>query len=176
MGQNSPGTKKSRDDQVKKVGKLTFTRLFEAPRERVWEAWTEPDLVKRWWGPKFFTAPFIEIDLHVGGKYLYCMRSPDGRDFWSSGVYREIVPMKRIVYSQNFADELGNTTPASQIGLPGDWPPEIMVTVTFEEQGGKTKIIVREVGIPKEMSDMAEAGMSESLDKLAKVLEEKKSS
>jgi uncharacterized protein YndB with AHSA1/START domain len=172
MGQESPGMKKSQDDRVTKRDTLIFTRIFDAPRERVWKTWTEPERVKRWWGPEFFTAPFIEIDLRVGGKYLFCMRSPDGSDFWSAGVYREIVPMNRIVYSQNFADELGNTIPASQIGLPGNWPAEIAVTVTFKEQGDRIKVTVQEVGIPEEMREMAELGMNQSLDKFAKVLEE----
>ena len=174
MAQNSAGPNTKPEDRAIKGNKLTFTRTFDAPRERVWKTWTEPDRVKRWWGPEFFTAPFIKIDLRVGGKYLFCMRSPEGSDFWSSGVYREIVPMNRIVYSQNFADEMGNIIPASQIGLPGNWPPEIMVTVTFEEKGGKTKITVQEVGIPEEMREMAKLGMDQSLDKFAKVLEEQK--
>lgn len=56
-----------------KQRELVITRIFDAPRELVWKAWTEPERVKRWWGPKVFTAPFVKIDLHVGGEYLYCM-------------------------------------------------------------------------------------------------------
>ena len=69
---------------------LTIIRVFDAPRGLVWEAWTEPENVKLWWGPKDFTSPVNKIDLRVGGKYLSCMRSPDGKDYWSTGVYREI--------------------------------------------------------------------------------------
>ena len=68
---------------------LTITRTFDALRELVWQAWTEPERVKGWWGPKAFTAPVSKINLRVGGKYLNCMRSPDGKDYWSTGVYRE---------------------------------------------------------------------------------------
>jgi len=70
---------------------LFITRIFDAPGELLWKAWTEPESVKRWWGPKNFTSPFAKIDLRVGGTYLYCMRSPEGQDFWSTGVYREII-------------------------------------------------------------------------------------
>ena len=74
---------------------LTLTRVFEAPRERVWQTWTEPELVKLWQAPEDFTAPVVKIDLRVGGKYLFCMRSPEGRDFWSTGTYREIKKPER---------------------------------------------------------------------------------
>ena len=74
---------------------LLITRVFDAPREFVWKAWTDPERFMRWWGPKNFTSPVSKIELRVGGTYLKCMRSPEGRDFWSTGVYREIVPMER---------------------------------------------------------------------------------
>ncbi len=66
----------------------------------------------RWWGPKGFTSPACRIDLRVGGKYLFCTRSPDGRDFWSTGVYREILEPERIVCTDSFADEEGNVVSA----------------------------------------------------------------
>ena len=82
---------------------LIITRVFDAPRERVWKAWTEPEQVKKWWGPRDFTAPHIHIDLQAGGKYVYCMRGagPDGavRDYWGVGIYKEIVQLKRLVYT-----------------------------------------------------------------------------
>jgi uncharacterized protein YndB with AHSA1/START domain len=150
---------------------LVVTRIFDAPRERVWKAWTEPELLKRWWGPTVFTAPFIEIDLRVGGRYLYAMRSPEGKDFWSTGVYREIVPLKRIVATDSFSDEKGNIVPASSYGFAGDWPRELLVTVTFEEQDGGTKLTLLHTGFPLEEDRvLAKAGWSESLDKLAGVL------
>ena len=96
------------------------------------------------------------------------MRSPEGRDFWTTGVYREIVPLERLVYTDAFADADGNVVPASRYGMAGDWPSETVVTVTFEELAGKTTLTLRHVGIPSgEMSDMTGAGWSESFDKLA---------
>jgi uncharacterized protein YndB with AHSA1/START domain len=155
---------------------LVITRIFDAPRELVWKAWTDPELVKRWWGPKGFTTPVSKIDLRVGGVYLYCMRSPEGQDFWGTGVYREIVEPERIVYTDSFSDAEGNLVPASYYGMSGDWPLELLVTVTFEEYEGKTKMTLQHVGIPAgENRDLAKAGWNESFDKLAEYLEKEKS-
>src|SRR5262245_29973397 len=115
---------------------IVITRIFDAPRQLVWKAWTEPEHVMRWWGPKTYTSPACKIDFRVGGVYLFCMRSPDGKNYWSTGVYREIVPLERIVCTDSFADEHGNLVPASHYGLPGDWPEELMITVMFEEHEG----------------------------------------
>ncbi len=153
---------------LKNKDELTITRIFDAPRELAWKAWTDPELLKSWWGPKNFTAPVSKIDLRADGKYLFCMRGPDGKDYWSTGVYREIVPTERIVLTDSFADEKGNVVPASQYGMAGDWPLELLITVTFEEIGGKTKMILRHEGIPAGMMrELTETGWSESFDKLA---------
>ena len=165
----------------KQIGKLTLTlpsdreivmtSVFDAPRELVWRAWTEPDLFMRWWGPKGFTTPHCEIDLRVGGRLLNCMRSPEGQEFWSTGVYREIVEPTRLVYTDSFADEKGNVVPASHYGVTGDVPLEMLVTVTFEDLGGKTRMTLRHEGLPAgEMREGAGTGWSESFDKLAEVL------
>lgn len=147
---------------------IVVTRIFDAPRELVWKAWTDSERMKLWWGPAVFTAPVCKIDLRVGGKYLFCMRSPQGQDYWSTGVYREIVPPSRLVYVDNFADAQGNIVPASHYGLPGDWPSQIVVTVTLEEENGKTKMTMRQQGIPSGMmSEMTSQGWNGSFDKLA---------
>ena len=153
---------------IKDKKDLIITRVFDAPRGLIWKAWTEPERVKKWWGPKVFTAPVIKIDLRVGGKYFYCMRDPDSKDYWSTGVYREIVPMQRIVYTDNFADEKGNRVPASYYGMSGDWPSELLVTVTFEDVGGKTRMTLQHAGLPAgQMSDLVRAGWNESFDKFS---------
>lgn len=166
--QERPATKSVERD-------LVIKRELNAPREEVWKAWTDPEVVKRWWGPKGFTAPVSKIDLRVGGKYVYCMRGagPDGvvKDYWGTGVYREIVPLERIVCTDSFADENGSVVPASHYGMEGDWPLELQITVTFEEQEGKTRLTLRHAGIPAgQMSEMTEAGWNESFDKLSEVL------
>lgn len=150
---------------------LIIERVFDAPRELVWKAWTDPMMARRWWGPKGFTSPAAEIDFRVGGKYLLAMQSPefnDGRPIWSTGVYREIVPFERIVCTDCFADEKGNVVPASHYGMTEDFPLEMLVTVTFEDLDGKTKLTLRHEGLPAgEMMQGAGVGWNESLDKLA---------
>mgnify|MGYP001018360191 FL=1 len=151
---------------------LKISRLFSASREALWRAWTEPELLKQWHGPKQFTAPVIELDLRYGGKYLFCMRSSDGKDYWSTGTYREIVPNEKLVFTDSFADAQGNVVPGSYYGLPGDFPLEMLVTVTFSDEAGRTRMTVFQEGMPGgQMGEMATQGWNESLDKLAAVVE-----
>lgn len=156
--------------EVPMGGELVITRVFDAPRELVWESWTNPERFMLWWGPEGFTSPACEIDFRVGGKYLACMRAPEGQDYWSTGVYREIVPMRKIVYTDSFSDAEGNVVPASYYGMEGDWPTELIVTVTLEEGHGKTKMTLRHDGIPPDTMSDCEAGWSGSFDKLAESL------
>ena len=150
---------------------LVIERVFDAPRELVWKAWTEPEPFMRWWGPKGYTAPVYKVDLRVGGKYLYCMRSPEGQDFWGTGVYREIVPLERIAYTDSFADAEGNLVPPTHYGFGADFPSELLVIVTFEDYEGKTKLTLKHLGLPAgELSEQTAAGWNESFDKLADIL------
>ena len=152
---------------------LTITHDFDAPREVVWKAWTDPDMFMQWWGPKEFTTPVSKIDLRVEGEYFNCMRSPDGQDFCSNGVYREIVEPERLVMTDSFADKEGNTVPATHYGMGADFPMEMQIRVTFEEEGNKTKLTLNHSDVTNlsetELSDMRQ-GWNESLDKLAELL------
>lgn len=149
---------------------LVIERIFNAPRELVWRAWTEPEHLMRWHGPKGYTAPISKIDFRVGGTYHSCMRSPEGQDYWSTGTYQEIVPLERIVCSDSFADPEGNVVPASYYGM-GEFPLALTVTVTFEDLGGKTKMTLYHAGFPAgDVSMYATAGWNESFDKLADTL------
>jgi uncharacterized protein YndB with AHSA1/START domain len=105
------------------------------------------------------------------------MRSPDGQDYWSTGVFREIVPPERLVFTDSFADAEGNVVPGPYYGMGDEWPLEMLVTVTFEELDGKTRLTLRHAGLPAgEPGDMAEAGWKESFDKLAQELAKAKAS
>lgn len=148
---------------------LFITRIIDAPREMVWKAWTEPWRFMHWWGPKDYTSPVSKIDLRVGGFYLACMRSPDGKDFWSTGEYREIIEPERLVMTDSFADEYGNMVPASYYGFRGRYPMELLVTVTLEDLGDKTKLVLRHSGIDgieDKDRDGMQQGWNESFDKL----------
>ena len=143
---------------------LVITRVFDAPREMVWKAWTDPEHVMRWWGPKDFTNPVCELDVRPGGAILIHMRGPDGVVIPNKGVFHEIVEPERLVLTTSaFEDEEGNP----QL--------EVLNTVTFEEQGGKTKLTLRVVVVkatPEVEGALAgmEEGWNQSLDRLAEAL------
>lgn len=152
--------------------KLVITRVFDAPRELVWKSWTEPERLVKWWAPKNFTTPHFKVDLRVGGKFHGCMRSHEGKDFWITGTYKEIVPFERIVCTDSFSDEKGNVVPASHYGMPADFPLEMLITVTFEESGNKTKMTLVHTGVPAgNIGEMTACGWKEMFDKLAKSIE-----
>jgi uncharacterized protein YndB with AHSA1/START domain len=148
---------------------LVITRVFDASRGVVFKAWTDCERLMRWWGPKGFTTPLCKIDLRPGGVFHNCMRSPDGRDYCGKGVYREIIEPERIVFTDFFVDEEGNPVPPTHYGMSASWPAEALVTVTFAEHGGKTKLTLQHAlgSVPASERDLCEQGWSESLDKLA---------
>lgn len=122
----SPGDSMAADRE------LTITRVIDAPRPLVFKAWTDPEQIARWWGPKGFTTVDYEMDIQPGGAYRFRMRSPEGTDHRKRGVYREIVAPERIVFS--FAWE----EPDGRLGH------ETLVTVTFEALGAKTRLTLHQ--------------------------------
>jgi len=145
---------------------LIIKRTFNLPLETVWKAWTEPEYMKKWWGPKEHTCPDCTIDFRVGGKFLASMQTPEGKKVWSTGTYKEIVPLKRIVNSDSFANSDGNVVTASYYQMPGDWEPEQLVTAEFEEVDGKTNLSMQHSGLPAEITDECLKGWQSSFDKL----------
>jgi uncharacterized protein YndB with AHSA1/START domain len=145
---------------------LIAERVFNAPRDLVFRAYSEPDSLRQWWGPKGWGLPVCEMDFRPGGTWLYCMRSGDGQESWGKAVYHEIVPPERIVYTDYFADAQGNPVP----GLP-----ESHVTVQFTAQGGQTKLTVSTL-FPSAADLQAvlemglEAGLTETWDRLEEYL------
>ena len=154
--------------------KLIIHRIFDAPRELLWKAWTDPEITKKWFGPRTYTIPFNSIDLRLGGKNITCMRSPEGKDMWSVGEYRELIPNERIVITDSFADENGNIVSASDYGMDPAFPLESIVVITFKDLDGKTDFNMNYIDgtspIPeKDLIDMT-AGWNESFDKLDEYL------
>ncbi len=140
---------------------LLIVRTFDAPRALVWRAWTEPERMARWMSPAGFTIPFNEGKLRPGGAWRAHMRSPDGEDHHCAGVYREIVPPERLVFTHAWTDEHGK---------PG---PETLVTVTLAEEGGKTVMTFRQTGFSSaESRDGHGGGWTECFDKLGELLAE----
>jgi uncharacterized protein YndB with AHSA1/START domain len=117
-----------------------ISRVFDAPRDRVWKAWTEAERLKKWWGPKGFTVTHLTIDLRPGGIMHYCLRMPDGNEMWGRFTYREIEAARRLVFLNAFSDPKGGVT---RHPWHASWPLEMLSTVTFDEQGGKTTVTVQ---------------------------------
>lgn len=111
---------------------LTIERTFNAPRELVFKAWTEPELLKKWFGPKTFPLTICNVDLRPGGVWHYCMTGPNGEQAWGKAIYDEVVAPERLVYTDGFSDAEGN--------INQDMPVS-RATVTFTAQGNTTKVV-----------------------------------
>jgi uncharacterized protein YndB with AHSA1/START domain len=120
---------------------FVISRVLEAPRELVWKAFTEPERMAQWWGPKGFTVIASKMDLRPGGTYHYGMKAPDGSAMWGKMAFREITPPQRMVFINSFSDEAGGTT---RHPMHVSWPLEMLSVLAFEEApDGKTKLTIR---------------------------------
>ncbi len=146
-------------------GTVEVHRAFEAPLALVWQAWTEPEQFARWYGPQGFTVPTCMIDLRVGGRHLWSMESPDGRRMYFTGIYQEIVPMERLVFTDAMSDAEGNPLDPESMGMPQGAKTSMVVTVTFTHESGLTTVTVRHAG-----DERAAMGWEMAFDKLAAVL------
>lgn len=155
---------------------FVIARSYPAPIEKVYQAWTEPERMKQWFGPEGFTMPFCRTDLRPGGTTLYAMQGPDGAKMWGKLVYREIVPRQRIVAIHSFSDEKGGLT---RHPLIATWPLEWLSTVSFGVQGGLTAVTVVWLPIhpaPEEARTFADGredmqkGWGDSLERLGDYL------
>ncbi len=150
---------------------IVVSRSFDAPLELLWKAWTEPEHFMKWYGPKGFTTPTCEIDLKVGGRHLWSMKSLDGRQMYYTGTYKEIVPMERLVYTDSLSDAEGNVMSPTAMGMPEGSPETMDVTVTFAHEDGTTTVTVSHLG-HGEGADYAAMGWEQAFDKLTVVLAE----
>ena len=159
---------------VTEIERMVVTRVFDAPRELVWKAWTDPKYVMQWWGPKGFTAAVCKMDFRVGGKFLCCMKSPDGKEFWNAGEYHEIVPHEKIVSSMYFSDSEGNKVQPAHYALDHEAIEDAHDITIFEDFGvSQTKLTF----IGNEPMDEAKnsgqvEGWDQILDKVAAVVAE----
>src|SRR5438128_2154226 len=188
---------------------LVTTHTFDAPRELVWKAWTDPKLIPKWWGPSRYSTIVDKRDVRPGGRWRFVQRDAEGNEFGFHGEYREVVPPKRLVGTfeyegmpghvlvetatfeeirgktkltqsslfQNAEDLEGMLASGMEEGAAEtmerftELVTEMQVTVTFEDQDGKTKLTLHHVGIPAGPDrDGANQGWNESLDKLAEML------
>ena len=119
---------------------FVISRVYDAPRDRVWRAWTEPEQMKKWWGPKGFTVSQLTQELKPGGMVHYRLLMPGGAgELWGRMVYREIVPQERLVWINAFSDKDGGL---GKHPMAPDWPREMLSKALFEAQGAKTKLTI----------------------------------
>ena len=147
---------------------VTLTRIFDASLTALWRAWTDPELIKAWWGPAGFSCPVADVDLRQGGVTLVAMRAPESmamRDIYNTWTYTEIVPEQRIEYVFRFTDASGRTVPPIAPGVPEAGRH----VVTLEPVGeARTQLTIVEYGYTTEAArDMSLAGLSQCLDKMA---------
>ena len=148
------------ENTVSEIERMVVTRVFDAPRELVWKAWTDPKYVMQWWGPKGFTS------------FLCCMKAPDGQEFWNAGEYHEIVPHEKIVSSMYFSDSKGNKVEPAQLGIEHEAIDGAYDVTIFEDLGnGQTKLtfIGNEPMESAKNSGQME-GWNQILDKVAAVV------
>jgi len=137
---------------------VVITRTFDAPRALVFKAWSAPEHMVRWLGPRNFTAPLCTLDFRPGGAYRACICSPDGQEYWMRGIYREIMEPERIVFTFSWEED-------------GERGRENLVTVTFAEQGNETRMTFRQAFFESESErDSHNEGWSECFDRLAQFL------
>lgn len=145
-------------------GTVSLTRVFDAPRDLVWKAWTDPKMMAQWFGPRGFTSSVPQLDVRVGGALRIVMHGPDGNDYPMKGIFREVVPPERLVFSNIAVDNEGNHQ------LEGE------TTITLTERAGQTTLTLRTyavglVPIAKQMLAGMEAGWTQSIDKLEELLD-----
>ena len=138
--------------------KLNIKRSYNAPIDVVWQAWADPVRAREWWGPRGFKAAVVELDERVGGRWRAKMVAPDGTELWQHGVYREIVPKKRIVYTFIWDQEPNH---------------EMLVTVGFAAKGDKTEIAFEQTGFKSDGErEGHKDGWNESFDRLGEYLQQ----
>ncbi len=142
-----------------------LTRTFQAPRALVWKAWTDPEQLMRWFGPKDTTMPIRTMDLRPGGTFHHCWRMADGKEIWGLWAFREVVAPSKLVLVQSFSDAEGRVKPHPF--LP-DWPMETLSTLTFEERDGQTILTFKKETF--EVSDAEAAAFEVGMEGMAQGL------
>lgn len=150
---------------------VRIEEAFDAPRERVFDAWIRPELLTRWYAPHGCSLHIELLDARPGGSFHWCIRHPEFGDCWAIGSYIEVVRPERIVFTLVIADASGRpATPESQ-GHDPDFPAETVVRVTFDERDGLT-VVTLEQNVSEELAKRtgAHAGWTEMLDRLGRLL------
>lgn len=151
---------------------LVVTRIFDAPRTLVWNAWKDPDHVMKWWGPTGFTSPTCKMDFREGGTSLVCMRAPKefgGQEMYNTWAYSKIVPLEYIEFVLDWADKDGTRIDPTTIGLPPDMPRDVRHVIRLKAlENDKTELTITEFGyVSDEQLNLSKMGLEQCLDKMA---------
>lgn len=132
---------KKKEDTVPVAGtELVIERLFHAPRDLVWQAWTEPERLMQWWGPSDFTMTVVKLDLRPGGIFHYGLRSLDGHEVWGRFTYVDVAAPEKLIFINSFTDESGAVTRSSQHAA---WPLEVFNICTFSASAQRTLLSMK---------------------------------
>ncbi len=157
--------------------RFAISRMFDAPRELIFSLWSDPNHLRRWWGPKGCSIGFCKMDLRPGGQLLYSLRTPDNQEMWGKFTYREILPPDRLVFVNSFSDPQGNTTRAP---FNSQWPLEVLMTLTLSQQFNLTRLQLlgepldpthEELDLFESMRDSLHEGFSGTFDQLQSYLD-----
>jgi len=151
--------------------KLVIEKIFDAEIEKVWKAFTTSEILGKWWSPEGMSSSYISVDLKEGGKFRFCFKGSDGKEFWGLGIYKKIEKPKNLSYLDTFSDSDGNPVPPSHFGMPGDEIIESLVEIAFSKDGNKThmKISMDNYYDDSMTKDMIK-GWNSMFDKLTKIL------
>ncbi len=148
-----------------------LSRLYYAPCETVFGAWSSADALKRWYAPYGCTVEIKHFDFRTGGTFLLCIRNPDYPDCWCTGTYHEIDAPKRIAFSMALCDEEGRLLDSDDAGKDADWPAETIVIVEFAEEDGQTMLSLHQNALESvAVRTGAHAGWLQMLERLAEVI------
>ncbi len=126
---------------------VVITRVLNAPRELVFKAFTDPKHLVRWYAPVGCTLHIASFDAREGGAFHTCIRSTQHHDCWCKGIFLEVAEPKRLVYTMAVADEQGNLVSPADAGMDPEWPAETVLTITFEEHDGSTKVTLHQTAL-----------------------------
>jgi uncharacterized protein YndB with AHSA1/START domain len=150
---------------------IVVERVFDAPRERVFDVFTKPEHIQKWWGPKKAGIAVVEFDARVGGEIFVGERGVDGAMHYFAGVVREIVPPSRVVVAFHVVDENRRRVGLRAAAIPDEWQGEIVQEVTLAAEGSRTRVAIRVSGFPSsEWGEMAKYGVAESFDRVGYVV------
>lgn len=152
--------------------KLTLTRTFQAPIEEVWRAWTDTELLKKWWAPGGMHCSHMTADVQEGGRFFYCFKmDEDDTEYWGRGTYQTITEPTFLSYLDSFTDEKGTDVPPSHYGMAGDEVVESLVEITFKEDKNGTHVtLAADNPFGAQMTKEMTKGWNDMFDKLAEVM------